>query len=159
MSKKFKLFLFAIICSSFSLQTNASGNYQVEVVIFKHVYGPVGNNPTLIEKIPSYANSWPLKKSLLVPHAKKIAQAPHYQILSHLSWGQKSAPFNASAATEFTENGLNGYIKVFAKQLLFAEIKLSLEGHFLSERRRLKLNEIHYFDNAGIGVLVQVSRL
>jgi hypothetical protein len=148
-----------LVCLLASMQTHASGNYQVEVVIFKHVYGATGNNPTLIDKIPSYASTWPLSKRLIPSYAKKIASSPNYQVLSYSSWGQKSSPFKSSAAKEFTQAGLNGYIKVFANQLLFAEVKLTLNGHYLSERRRLKLNELHYFDNAGVGVLMQVSRV
>jgi len=41
---------------------------------------------------------------------------------------------------------------------LKTEIELSYKGHLIKERRRLKLDEIHYFDNAGFGVLLRVSR-
>ena len=158
LSKHF-YFILAFCCLIFSNTAKATGNYQVEVIVFKHVYGQTGNNPTLIDKVPSFASTWAVPKSLLSSYAGKITAASQYQILSYNSWGQKSAPFKSSAAKEYNQNGLNGYVKVFANQLLFAEIKLTLDGHFMSERRRLKLDELHYFDNAGIGVLMQVSRL
>ena len=82
-----------------------------------------------------------------------------YRILTHTAWGQKAADYNSSAAKQLAIAGMSGYVKVFAKQLLFADIKLNFEGHSISERRRLKLNELHYFDNQGFGVLMRVSRI
>jgi len=94
----------------------------------------------------------------LANSAKKIANSPDYQLISHQSWGQKSASYGSSAAKTFTQTGLNGFIKIYAKQLLLTEITLNFQGHLLKEKRRLKLNDVHYFDNAGFGVLMRVSR-
>ena len=49
--------------------------------------------------------------------------------------------------------------KVYATDLLFADINIDVNGYRLTEKRRLKLNEKHFFDHPKFGLLVQVSRL
>ena len=136
----------------------AKGNYHVEVVIFKQLGSSPGSRPPSFYDLPSYSSTWQSKNVYLNTYANKMRRSGKYEILTHTSWGQKSASYNGSAAKRLTANGLSGYIKVFAKQLLITDVKLSFEGHTLSERRRLKLNEVHYFDNSGFGVLMRVSR-
>ncbi len=137
----------------------AKGNYHVEVIVFKQLGSSPGNRPPSFSDVPSFSSTWQSKNVYLNTHANKMRRSGKYQILTHTAWGQKSASYNSSAAKRLTANGLSGYIKVFAKQLLITDVKLSFEGHTLSERRRLKLNEVHYFDNNGFGVLMRVSRL
>ena len=43
--------------------------------------------------------------------------------------------------------------------LLFANLDIDFKGLRLKEKRRLKLNEKHYFDHPKFGILLQVSRL
>ena len=155
----FKHLALILLLTALSTQTAlAKGNYHVEVIIFKHNGSAPGQNRELITDIPSFSDTWPHKNVYLRNHARKINASPDYQLISHTSWGQQSAPYNKSAAKEFVQENLYGFIKVFAKQLLLTDIKLNFEGHLLEERRRLKLDEIHYFDNAGFGILMQISR-
>jgi len=146
------------ISSLTTTQAFAKGNYHVEVVIFKHSGSQPSDQSAPISRIPSYANTWKMKNRYLSTSAKKIANSPDYQLISHQSWGQKSASYGSSAAKTLTQKGLNGFIKIYAKQLLLTEITLNYQGHLIKEKRRLKLNDVHYFDNAGFGVLMRVSR-
>jgi len=57
------------------------------------------------------------------------------------------------------EQDTQGYIKIYADQLLFANIDLDFNGFRMIEKRRLKLNERHFFDHPKFGILMQVSRL
>jgi len=57
------------------------------------------------------------------------------------------------------EQDINGWVKIYAEQLLFANIDVDYLGYRLNEKRRLKLNEKHFFDHPKFGLLVQVSRL
>jgi len=136
----------------------AKGNYHVEAIIFEHANSAPSNASTVIKRIPSYANTWPMNNGELRSSARKLKASPYYNVIAHTSWGQKSASYTKSAAKGLNQNGLTGFVKVFAKQLLLTEIELSYKGHLIKERRRLKLDEIHYFDNAGFGVLLRVSR-
>ena len=42
---------------------------------------------------------------------------------------------------------------------MFANLDLDFNGYRMTEKRRLKLNEKHYFDHPKFGVLLRVSRL
>lgn len=150
------LIIFAGI--AFSSNTYANGNYHVEVIIFKQPGSAPGNQTPNLTTLPSFSSTWKSRNIYLNSAAAKIRNSGKYQILTHTAWGQKSASYKQSAAQKINTNGLNGFIKVFAKQLLFTDVKINFEGHTISERRRLKLNEVHYFDNQGLGVLMRVSR-
>ena len=151
----FAFLLFATVSSDIY----ARGNYHVEVIIFKQQGSAPGNKPPEFTNAPNFAKTWPSKTVYLNSHAQKMRNSGKYQILTHSAWGQRSASYNKSAAKTLAINGISGFIKIYATQLLIADIKLNFEGHALSERRRLKLNEVHYFDNNGFGVLMRVSRL
>ncbi len=152
----FLAFLFFIASVT---ETHARGNYHVEVIVFKQQGSTPGNRPPTFADELNSAKTWQSKNVYLNTYASKMRNSGKYQILTHTAWGQKSAPYSKSASKKFFSNGISGFIKVFATQLLIADIKLNFEGHSLSERRRLKLNEVHYFDNNGFGVLMRVSRL
>ena len=158
LTKKLIALLIASVCIFTSWQAQAEGNYHVEIIVFKQVDSLPGDSPAAFNNVPSFASTWPSKTIYLNNYANSMGFYQKYRILTHTAWGQKSASYNNSAAKQLTIAGINGYIKVFAKQLLFADIKLNFEGHSISERRRLKLNELHYFDNQGFGVLIRVSR-
>ena len=152
----FSLFVFMLI----SPLAYAKGNYHVEVIVFKQLDSTtVGSRPPEFTNVPNFSNTWQSKNIYLNTFAAKMRSSRRYEVLTHSSWGQKSASYNESAAKSLTVAGINGFIKVFATQLLLADIKLNFEGHTISERRRLKLNEIHYFDNVSFGVLMRVSRI
>jgi len=154
----FKTIVFGFLLL-FCANSYAKGNYHVEVIIFKQLSSSPGSiAPTVIDA-PNFAKTWAANTAYLNNQAAKIRSSGKYQIISHTAWGQASAPYNQSAAMSFSNNGLTGYIKVFARQLLVTNLQLNFEGHELNERRRLKLNEVHYFDNEGFGVLMRVSRL
>ena len=44
------------------------------------------------------------------------------------------------------------------RQLSCRSGRVSYNGRQIKERHCLKLNEVHYFDNAGLGMLMRVSR-
>ena len=157
--KKLITLFIAIVCIFTSWQSHATGNYHVEVIVFKQVNILPGNSRAAFNSVPSFAGTWPSKTIYLNKHASSMRFYQKYRILTHTAWGQKAAAYNSSAAKQLAIAGMSGYVKVFAKQLLFADIKLNFEGHSISERRRLKLNELHYFDNQGFGVLMRVSRI
>lgn len=152
------VFMF-LLFNTFTSDAYARGNYHVEVIVFKQLGSNPGNRPPTFTDLPSFSSTWKGNNVYLNRYAKNMRDSGKYQILTHTAWGQKSAPYNKSAAKALNIAGISGFIKIFATQLLIADIKLNFEGHKLSERRRLKLKEVHYFDNNGFGVLMRVSRL
>ncbi len=152
---------FALVLAILISSTTAfAGNYHVEIIVFQNNgaahsgnYNADGPAPA-----PSYGKTWPMKRSYLGGYAKKLRNSPSYTILQHTAWGQKSAPYSSSAAGRLSANGLQGWVKIYAPSLLFTQLDISANGQRLQERRRLKLNEVHFFDHEGFGVLLRVSR-
>ena len=139
----------------------ASGNYHIEVIVFDNVNSgekanSFSNNQPI--ELPNNGKTWRYSTAYLNSYANKLRNSSAYQVLQHTAWGQRSAGYNRSAAKQLSGNGMNGWVKVYAKSLLFAQLDINFRGRKIKERRRLKLNEVHYFDNAGFGVLLRVSR-
>lgn len=137
-------------------------DYKIEVLIFqnKDAYLAYESKdyaePTVLE---TEAVTWPLEPSMLIEQAEALGVSNKYQLMQHLSWGQESLPLSLSAAYQVQEENVHGWIKVYAKDLLFANLDLDYQGYRMFEKRRLKLNEKHFFDHPKFGVLLQVSRL
>lgn len=137
-------------------------DYKIEVLIFENIepYPAFEKQPYTPPQEPrNNAEAWPLEASMLLEQASTIGLSPDYNLLRHMSWGQESLPLSESAAREIIEPNINGWIKVYANQLLFANLDLDVNGYRMVEKRRLKLNELHFFDHPKFGVLMQVSRL
>lgn len=111
------------------------------------------------QSMRSEATSWALEPSMLVEDAETLSESTDYQVLHHFSWGQESLPYRESATFTVYETNTQGYIKVYADDLLFINVDLDVDGFRMQEKRRLKLNERHFFDHPKFGLLVQVSRL
>ncbi len=99
-----------------------------------------------------------------------LARSAEYRVLKSLSWQQSENNFKRSPLIKIQATGLVGAIKVYAPNLLFTEINLQytpllaidnpanhLPKYYLNEKRKLKLNEIHYFDHPKVGVVLRVS--
>jgi len=137
-------------------------DYMVEVLVFKN-----NNNSAATEshkyvapkESRSASKTWVLEPTMLVDEAEKIKRSPNYTLMHHYSWGQKTLPFRTSANFRVVEQEINGWVKIYAEQLLFANIDLDYLGFRMNEKRRLKLNEKHFFDHPKFGLMVQVSRL
>ena len=139
---------------------------------------------------------------------------PQYEILQTLSWQQLEADYRHSPLIDMLTPQMKGVIRVYAPNLLFAELNLtyvqngilpesilkidaetesgvpeepksnlptfdtryySIDGsndlyfeaetkpalvrYFIDEQRKLKLDEIHYFDHPQFGVILSVKRL
>lgn len=132
-----------------------------------------------------------------------LIQSPHYEILQTLTWNQSEANYIDSPLIPTVTPHMMGVIRIYAPNLLFAELNLtyvpdsilekSLEEDspleesrvitepspytpgveyatepltepafmrfFLQEQRKLKLNEVHYFDHPRFGVILSVKPL
>jgi hypothetical protein len=148
--------------SLFFANSGLAKEYKIEVLIFEN------NQPSIayenyryspIAELNSEAPIWKLEPTMLVEARKALENAADYNLLYHYSWGQQTLPVSQAAVYQLFEENLKGWIKVYAGQLLFANIDLDLNGYRMTERRRLKLDEKHFFDHPKFGVLMQVSRL
>ena len=158
-TRDFIVFLLLFLCTVCSIQAK---DYQVEVLVFENntpqpAFESQHYSPPLDPESP--AETWTVTPSLLLEEAKSLAESPDYELIHYLSWGQESLPLSESAAYHVLEPNVNGWIKVYANQLLFANLDLEYDGYRMNEKRRLKLDEKHFFDHPKFGVLMQVSRL
>ncbi|MEO0369030.1 MAG: CsiV family protein, partial [Pseudomonadota bacterium] len=105
------------------------------------------------------SETWYVEPSLLTEQLSKLSENENYEVMHYYSWGQESLPFSQSASMSFYEDSLKGWVKIYAKTLLYINLDLDLDGFRMNEKRRVKLNEKHFFDHPKFGVLMQVSRL
>jgi len=160
-SKTVSILVTVLTAVIFSNVVNAK-NYKIEVLVFEN------NSPSFATESSNYieprearsgSSTWPLEPSMLLDQANRIKNSSNYRLLHHFSWGQKALPYGRSANYSVAEQDARGFIKVYAEQLLFANIDLDVSGYRMNEKRRLKLNERHFFDHPKFGILMQVSRL
>jgi hypothetical protein len=155
----------AVCLAALLLAAPTSGfakDYQVEVVVFENLTEHQAFESYRyreIKEMISNAEVWRVEPSLLLDDAKALDNTDDYRVLHHFSWGQESLPLSEAASVQVTELNLKGWIKVYANQLLYVNLDLDYQGYRLTQKRRIKLNEKHFFDHPKYGVMVQVSRL
>lgn len=109
-----------------------------------------------------------------------ISSSSRYKVLKQVAWIQPAAAKNDAPLVSIVGSPmLSGQVRVYSRKLLFVELELRLirpltnMSHttvpyssryyqspvfLVKETRRLKLNEIHYFDHPRFGALLKVSR-
>lgn len=155
----FTIVLLINLVINFTVQ--AAGNYHIEVIVFDNINSGAYANTyedNQTTALPSNGKTWRYSTAYLNSYASKLHNSSSYKVLQHIAWGQKSADYDHSVAKQLSGDGMNGWIKVYAKSLLFAQLDINFRGHKIKQQRRLKLNEVHYFDNDVFGVLLRVSR-
>jgi len=152
----------AIIVLASAATPSFAKDYKVEIIVFEnldHSQAYESHHYTEVEPMSSNSEVWDLEPSMLVDDYTTLDESESYRVINYFSWGQESLPILEAAAVEITEPPLTGWIKTYAKQLLYLNLDLDYEGYRLNEKRRIKLNEKHFFDHPKFGVLAQVSRL
>lgn len=122
----------------------------------------------------------PQEDSALTRAREVLDADASYRVLAHKQWLQNAEPPSDAKLVRFsTENGeLNGTFKFFRSRFLHLDLNFifqekesksifqvgsseegSLVAFQLREKRRIKSNEIQYFDHPKFGVLVQVKQV
>jgi hypothetical protein len=150
------------LCTMMLTNSVTANDYMVEVLIFENTNASTATESHAYEapkKMKSESNAWLIEPTMLIEDAILLEQSPDYLLKQHYSWGIESLPYQQSANYTIVEAESQGYIKVYAGQLLFTNIDIDYKGFRMKEKRRLKLNEKHFFDHPKFGILMQVSRL
>ena len=137
-------------------------DYKIEVILFERLQAGAASESHHYDaprEMKHKANHWLLEPSLLLKEAESLNQSDQFLVQRHYAWGVESLPYEQSANYTIIEAQSQGYIKVYAAHLLFTNIDLDYKGFRMHEKRRLKLDEKHYFDHPKFGILMQVSRL
>jgi hypothetical protein len=157
------LFAVASACAALLFSSPSfAKDYKIEAIIFKNqslarTFEPSTYEPPLAPE--SKASRWQLKPSMLLEQYQAIKDSSNYLPLLFESWGQRSLPKSSAAVYPIVHPQAKGWIRVYARDLLFIQLDLDVEGYRLTETRRVKLNEKHFFDHPKFGLLMQVSRL
>lgn len=150
-----------LVCLSATSVVSAN-DYKVEVILFERIQSGAASESHHYEaplEMKHEQSPWHLEPTLLLKEANELDKSQQYLVQRHYAWGVESLPYEKSANYTIIERQSQGYIKVYADHLLFANIDLDHKGFRMREKRRLKLDEKHYFDHPKFGVLMQVSRL
>lgn len=117
----------------------------------------------------------PPVESFLSPVVLTLEQSGRHRVLAHLRWQQNAEVKSSSKPVKITNpaEGLDGALRLYSSRYLLMDLNLIMrevartgffgtsggdtQAYRLSEFRRVKLQETHYFDHPKFGVLVRVS--
>lgn len=173
------LLLSAILSSPITAFGQSAGpTYQVEVLVFRNS-GPreeTGGTPPLRTADPDratgsplvarYAGALPSERWQLSGLREKLSQSG-YRVLAHGGWLQTPSSWGSRAGLPLDTlgigvPGLSGQFLLERGSLLHfgMSLRYTTEGgatQELSEIRRIRFNERHYFDHPGLGVIAVVT--
>lgn len=152
-----------------------ASDYLIEVIVFKWKAGPAVEETFASESgadnVPASARATPnnlvqqVRPSLLVNAANGMQSAGAVDVLEHIGWTQSRAGQSGSPQMDMgaaAGSNLTGWVRLYTNTYLFAEIDLAMRDDTgqlirLKQRRRVKFNEVHYFDHPKFGVVVTIS--
>ncbi len=164
--------------------TDKDGLYEVEVLVFENRHAPAGDVSTLdvnsAATIPGLDNAVvPTAPATggykLAGSAARLEKDGQYRVLFHQRWVQPMDVKSGVKARRITGNSrgggteLDGLVKVYLSRYLHADVQLVLKDgpatggvagaavYRIDEQRRVKSQEVHYYDHPRFGVLLTVS--
>ncbi|MCF6251745.1 MAG: peptidoglycan binding protein CsiV [Methylococcaceae bacterium] len=151
--------------------------YKIELLIFSQdmlsteVFDQIESQiawPRHTVKRSAYKRVDSKNMSLYASYAK-LARSNNYQPLKHVAWiqGIKENRLGTAVQISNADRSINGFFRIQRGNLLhmIADIEYSPGSYMdsviyrLKEKRRFKLNEIHYLDHPKFGMLVRISLL
>lgn len=182
----FLIFILALAPVALPYAATPSTNvYEVEVIVFLNQAPDLeggelwrndlvkSDNADIIEA--TSIGEIPPPGSALSNAVAALKNSGRHPVLAHLRWQQNAEAKSASKPVKISNNeaGLDGALRFYLSRNLLLDVNLTLReatsgGIFggsdkempvyrLSEYRRVKLLETHYFDHPKIGALVRVT--
>lgn len=104
----------------------------------------------------------------LKPVSYSLQQGGSYQVLLHRAWRQSASAAGAYPVRASTGDGhsIEGSVRLTRGRYLHLDVDLLLRNvvgpgyasvHRLAEKRRMRSDELHYFDHPRFGLLAQVT--
>ena len=176
------IFFISILCLA-SIDIYADNWYKVELIAFENVSPVTRGELWQSDIIPRYDHSILLNRAddpliafnEIAPNRyslhgiyRALERASTYQPLLHLGWQQPALIGTRSKYVRVidTMGKIDGTVRVRSGPLLFVELDLSyiIDANkplytTIKEARKIKLNELHYFDHPLFGIIIRVSRL
>ncbi|AFJ01806.1 Protein of unknown function (DUF2803) [Methylophaga frappieri] len=149
--------------------------YQVEVVVFEQLNAntdeawptmPVGNTTDLTPRSATNRIQ-PAQRGELSGIAERLRNSAGYRVLSHEAWQQSALGRNASQPVQIEGERLTGKIHIYKSAYLHSVLDLWLTSGSttfeaqqypnLNESRRIRSQELHYFDHPRFGAILQLK--
>lgn len=158
----------------------ASANYEIEVLVFEtrlpefegselwtRTGRPADPSATTVESAPPSAEFTATMNSMRTDG--------RYRVLLHKRWTQAAEAKSTGPAVQLNtaENDITGTLKFYLARFLHVELNVLYQpssgpiggaessaanvGYLISEQRRVKSNELNYFDHPKFGVLMRVA--
>jgi hypothetical protein len=174
-SKKIMFLILSLCCINVYA---AERLYKIELVVFSQempnteVFDQTESRiawPRKVVKTASYETVSPEDMNLHGSYVQ-LSRARSYQALMHVAWVQPVKENRLSTAVQISnEDGtINGFFRLQRGHLvhMIADIEYSPASYDadadpvifrLNEKRRFKLNEIHYLDHPKFGIIARIS--
>lgn len=151
-------------------------SYEIEVLVFETQLPDLEGAElwTYIERPSETAQSAAPKEMPPTEDFTKIAEAlgtdGRYRVMLHRRWVQPAEPKSSGPAVALTtwDRELDGTLKFYLSRFLHVELNLLFQpqttaiggdaapSYVISEQRRVRSNDLHYFDHPKFGALVRV---
>lgn len=153
--------------------------YEIEVLVFENrlpqylgdelLAGEDGNlTPAALDKAVA-VGAPPAGQSKLAGMAAALERDPHYRVLAHHRWLQAAEPKAAAKARRIPANAgarpgeLDGTIRFYSSRFLHLDANLVFRqdgrNYRLNELRRMRIQDVHYFDHPRLSMLARVAPL
>jgi Peptidoglycan-binding protein, CsiV len=173
--------LAAVTAAPATAQQKSAPLFRVELVVFRATTPPTGEDWTAPPGFrgfnsdpstqgggsapPSVIKIYPSESYELGGMASKLSASGAYRPIAHAAWLQTATPWGRHVGIDLAEVGiksteLSGTIYLERGTLLHLGLDLRLGSdptYRLSELRRIKFNEKHYFDHPAFGAIAIVS--
>ena len=163
--------------------------YEIEVMVFQNIRADLEGgelwmseraNPDIVDVDKAVTTPAPPREDSDLSKAKEVIEKDgNYRIMVHKHWVQDAdAPGDAAMVRLNTEDGeLDGTFKFFMSRFLHVDLNLLYKepesksmfqagnpdntniSYEIREQRRVRSNEMQYFDHPKFGVLVQVKQV
>jgi hypothetical protein len=148
-----------------ALPQGATPRYTVEIIVFRS-----GNEAALAAGASSSGDggadvaATPVAPSRLGGAAAKLRSGGGYRVLAHAAWTQGPAAWNSRRGVSVERLGLpgiEGKVILERGQYLHLGVDLTIDDggkrYRINEVRRVKTDEVQYFDHPAVGVIAVVS--
>lgn len=156
----------------------AASTYEIEVLVFENRLPDLEGNEQWTagaskqEAVNPIALGATPATSDLAKAATALQNDPRYRLLAHRRWIQAADGRSASSPVlvQTDNRELDGYVRFYMSRFLHVELSLALQPqgpalgsiepalapYRLTEQRRIRSQELHYFDHPKFGALVRV---
>lgn len=162
------------VASATAAPEDKETQYEVELLVFEQRFPEYLGDELLPDDSPAGAateSAIPVEplangNPRLAAISDQLGQDPRYRILAHERWIQRSEPKSEAKPRRIRgatrESAVDGSVRFYTTRFLHMETNLTMRAdgrdYYLNELRRLRLNELHYFDHPRFGMLARISQ-